>query len=81
MDAFKKNRPFSRRSSFMHYFCSTTIRAASYNAATNTLTLWFANNGETCDYQDVPEQVFAGLLNAPSKGSYFDAHIRDQFGS
>lgn len=60
----------------MHYFCSTTIRAASYNAATGTLTLWFASDGESRDFHGVPEHVFSGLLNAPSKGAYFNSHIR-----
>ena len=63
----------------MHYFSSTAIRAASYNAESRKLTLWFAGGGEAFDYHQVPEQVFTGLLNAPSKGRYFDQHIRDQY--
>jgi hypothetical protein len=63
----------------MHYFSSTAIRAASYNAGSRKLTLWFTDEGEAHDYYQVPEPVFTGLLYAPSKGSYFDQHIRDQY--
>jgi hypothetical protein len=63
----------------MHYFNSTAVRAASYNASTGTLTLWFTSGGQGYDYYNVPRSVFEGLLIAGSKGSYFNAYIRDQY--
>lgn len=63
----------------MHYFNSTAVRAASFNAPTGTLTLWFTSGGQGYDYYNVPIWIFEGLLSASSKGSYFNAHIRDQY--
>ena len=63
----------------MHYFNSTAVSAARYNAVTRTLTLWFTSSGDGYDYYGVPQWVFDGLLNAASKGSYFNAFIRDQY--
>lgn len=63
----------------MQYFNSTAIRAASYNNTTGTLTLWFTSGGQGYDYYGVPESVYRGLLNAPSKGTYFNMYIRDQY--
>jgi hypothetical protein len=63
----------------MQYFSSTAIRAASYNAQTRTLTLWFTSGSQGYDYYNVPQYVYDGLLSAPSKGQYFNAYIRDQY--
>jgi hypothetical protein len=63
----------------MHYFNSTAIRAASYSPQAGTLTLWFTSGGQGYDYYGVPPYVFEGLLNASSKGQYFNAYIRDQY--
>lgn len=63
----------------MHYFNSTAVHAASYDAASGTLTLWFTSGGQGYDYYRVPASVFDGLLSASSKGSYFNTYIRDQY--
>ena len=63
----------------MHYFNSTAVQAAKYNLQTGTLTLWFTSGGQGYDYYNVPQRVFDGLLNASSKGRYFNAYIRDQY--
>lgn len=63
----------------MIYFNSTAIRAAEYNSATGTLTLWFTSGGAGYDYYGVPARIFEGLVAASSKGSYFNAYIRDQY--
>lgn len=36
-------------------------------------------SGEICRYFDVPLQVCSELLEAPSKGGYFNSHIRNRF--
>jgi hypothetical protein len=63
----------------MHYFNSTAVRAATYNPGTGTLTLWFTSSGRGYDYYGVPMHVFEGLLSASSKGTYFNAYIRDRY--
>jgi hypothetical protein len=63
----------------MVYFNSTAIHAADYNSATRTLTLWFTSGGSGYEYYGVPAYIFDGLVAASSKGSYFNAYIRDQY--
>jgi hypothetical protein len=63
----------------MGYFNSTAIGSASYNPQTSTLTLWFTSGGQGYDYYKVPQHVYDGLLQAPSKGRYFNAYIREQY--
>ena len=38
----------------MHYFNSTALHAAKYDAATLTLTIWFTSSGRGYDYYNVP---------------------------
>jgi hypothetical protein len=64
----------------MPYFSSTAIRRAEYNEQTRTLSIWFTESGGPYDYYGVPASVYQGLLNARSKGTYFNDHIRDQYG-
>lgn len=63
----------------MHYFNSTAIHAASYNAATGILTIWFTSSGQGYDYPGVSIHIWNGLLNASSAGTYFNLYIRDQY--
>lgn len=63
----------------MHYLDSTAVSAASYNAQSGTMTLWFTSGGQGYDYYRVPLHVFEGLLSAASKGAYFNLYIRDQY--
>ena len=63
----------------MIYLNSTAIHAVSYNPTTKTLTIWFTSSGRSYDYYGVPESVYEGLLNAGSKGHYFNVYIRDQY--
>ena len=36
-------------------------------------------SGRIYQYFDVPEDIYTEMLNAPSKGKYFNAHIRGKF--
>ena len=36
-------------------------------------------SGRVYQYYDVPEDIYAEMLNAPSKGKYFNANIRGKF--
>ena len=35
-------------------------------------------SGRVYQYYDVPEDIYTEMLNAPSKGKYFNANIRDR---
>lgn len=50
-----------------------------YDEASRRLDIWFASTGQY-SYYGVPLPIYLGLLNAPSKGRYFNDNIRDQFG-
>ncbi|TWF53303.1 KTSC domain-containing protein [Neorhizobium alkalisoli] len=60
---------------------SSAIGRAEYNDATSTLSIWFVESGGPYDYYHVPEQVYIGLINARSAGSYFNDYIRDRYSS
>jgi hypothetical protein len=54
---------------------STVIGTVGY---TRMLEIQFAS-GRVYQYYDVPQEIFEGMLNAESKGKYFNASIRGQF--
>lgn len=56
---------------------SSLLSAVSYFGEA-TLELEF-RNGAIYHYFAVPPIVFQGLLEADSKGAYFNQHIRDRF--
>ena len=57
---------------------SGVIRDSSYDADRHELTVRFSN-GRAYVYSLVPAAVAAALAGAPSKGAYFNAHVRDRF--
>ncbi|MEM7667321.1 MAG: KTSC domain-containing protein [Pseudomonadota bacterium] len=63
----------------MHYFNSSAIHAASYDAGSQTLTIWFTSSGQPYDYYGVPSYIWHGFLTASSAGTYFNQFIRDQY--
>ena len=58
----------------MPYFNSSAIKRAEYDPKSMRMTIWFPA-GHSYDYCRVPEGVWNGLLNAPSKGRYFNTVI------
>lgn len=50
-----------------------------YDEVARRLNIWFNQTGQY-SYFGVPLALYLGLLNAPSKGRYFNDNIRDQFG-
>jgi hypothetical protein len=65
----------------MTYVQSSAIEQLSYDPRAHTLCATFRDSGRTYVYDEVPEDVYDGLLFADSLGAYFNAHIRDQFPS
>jgi len=63
----------------MVYFSSTAIRGVEYNDEARVLDIQFTSGPKIYPYLDVPQHVYDGLLAAPSKGVYFNRHIRDQY--
>lgn len=58
---------------------SSNLAAMGYDELTGELQVQFLN-GRIYSYQNVPPDVYMGLVNAPSKGQYFGAMIRRQPG-
>lgn len=58
---------------------STLIRKMSYDEERRILTIWFVPSGHRYEYEGVPPEVYAAMRSAFSKGSYFNAHIRDNY--
>lgn len=54
---------------------SSTLASVGYDPDTATLEVEF-HNGSIYQVFTLPDQVFQGLLAAPSKGSYYHHHIR-----
>jgi hypothetical protein len=57
---------------------SSNVVSIGYDPSTEVLEIEFRTSG-VYRYSTVPEQVFDGLLNAPSHGKYFWANIRDRY--
>jgi KTSC domain len=57
---------------------STTLMAATYNEHRETLQLDF-RDGTRYLYSRIPPTLFRELLNAASKGSFFNRRIRSRF--
>jgi hypothetical protein len=57
---------------------STTLATVGYDDASSILELEF-QSGANYQYFGVPAAMHQGLLDAPSKGSYFNQFIRGHF--
>ena len=55
---------------------SSNLASVGYDPASQTLEIEFLRSG-TYQYFGVPPDVFEGLLNAGSKGSYFHTYIKN----
>ena len=57
---------------------STTLRSAGHDAQSAVLELQF-RNGAVYQYLLVPPKVYRDLLEARSKGGYFNQNIRGRY--
>ena len=53
---------------------SSAIRAVGYDPVSRRMRIRF-EQGEEYDFCNVPEHVYAGLMNAYSKGRYYNDYI------
>lgn len=54
---------------------SSDLAAVGYDEDTATLRIEFLKGG-TYEYHGVPKDIYDGLINASSKGKYFDQFIK-----
>lgn len=57
---------------------SSNLSHVEYDGAAEELRVWF-HSGGPYTYLGVPQAAYDGLMSAPSKGSYFYRHIRDEY--
>jgi hypothetical protein len=57
---------------------SSMMLSVGYDDAHAVLEIEFVT-GTVYRYHAVPRSAWTGLMEAPSKGRYFDAHIRDKY--
>jgi KTSC domain-containing protein len=57
---------------------SRAIRAVGYDARTMQMRIRF-QQGHTYDFCRVPADIYQGLMDATSKGAYYNEYIRDKY--
>lgn len=57
---------------------SSNIRSVGYDLASSTLEIEF-NSGSVYQYLNVPADEYEGLMNASSKGRYFNSNIKGTY--
>jgi hypothetical protein len=58
---------------------STAIRHIGYDSQRHELFVTFVPSGKTYVYYDVPEDVFHAFVTAESRGSFFNALVRERY--
>jgi hypothetical protein len=61
----------------MPALASTALKSLWYDERARTLRATFRGNGRSYVYDDVTPEEYRALMRAPSKGAWFNAHIRD----
>lgn len=56
---------------------SSNLKSVGYDSNTSTLEIEFHSG--LYEYYNVPQSIYNGLMDAPSKGSYFHQNIKDVF--
>lgn len=57
---------------------SSNLQSVGYDPSAQLLEIEF-NSGSVYQYTGVPESIYAALMQAASKGSYFHDHIKDRY--
>lgn len=60
----------------MQSVTSTDISEIGYDYDSATLRIIFLKGGTCYEYYSVPEEVYNGLINAPSIGQYFNMNVK-----
>ncbi len=59
---------------------STALAGASYDDATQSLTVTFKGGGAPYTYPDVPPDVWEQLVSSDSPGTFWRNSIKDAYG-
>ena len=57
---------------------SSNLHSVGYDLDSQTLEVEF-NNGSVYQYSNVPQGEYDALMSADSKGTYFNANIRNRY--
>lgn len=57
---------------------STNLSAVGYDSSNRILTILF-RSGHLYEYYGVPQNIFEGLLSAPSKGKFHHRYIKNSY--
>jgi len=57
---------------------SSAIAAVGYDSRTGRMKITFMQ-GHTYDFCGVPQHVYDGLMQARSKGTYYNEQIKDRY--
>ena len=57
---------------------SSHLKSVGFDVASRVMEVEFAS-GDIYQYVDVPIDVFASLVRAPSKGGYFEHFVSERF--
>lgn len=57
---------------------SSAISAVGYDPDRMQLDIRF-KQGHTYTFCQVPQNIYEGLMSAPSKGSYYSSHINERY--
>lgn len=57
---------------------SSNLSSVGYDPASKTLEIEF-NSGSIYQYSGVPEYIYNGLMNAPSKGKYLNQNVKTRY--
>jgi hypothetical protein len=60
----------------MQAVTSTDVSEIGYDYESATLRIRFLKGGILYDYYNVPEEIYLGLMNAPSIGQYLNVYIK-----
>jgi lysyl-tRNA synthetase class 2 len=66
------------RSGCYHHVQSTLMTSIRYDNKTRALDVTFMS-GETYRYSNVPRDIYVALLDAESKGEFFNNHVKGVF--
>jgi hypothetical protein len=58
---------------------SSLIRSVGYDIASSILEVEFVEGGRVYEYFDVPLSVYQELMEADSKGAFFNEYIKDLY--
>lgn len=65
----------------MPYVQSTAFESVAYDEAQGMLRATYRHDGRTEVYEQVPPELYDGLIFADSMREFFDSNIRGQFPS